>query len=187
MLKAASSPAAKAKRAARPRSTFLFLLPRQLPSLSTMSGKPMPTRRNVFEWQATGRSVCGAAHRRSGLPLQDAIRWLPGCGVGANVALAVADGHGSPPSFRSDTGAALAVETATAVMEDFRQLHSRVRLQDITRLRSIATEQIPRELVGRWRVAVRHHLDENPFSPPALEQVEAAAGSSARGDVSLCV
>jgi hypothetical protein len=147
-----------------------------------MSGKLMPSKRNVFQWQATGRSVCGATHRRSGLPLQDAIRWLPGCGIGPSVALAIADGHGSTPSFRSDTGAALAVETATAVMEDFRQLNSRLRLQDIARLRTTVKEEIPRELVGKWRVAVRHHLDENPFSSRALEQVD-TAGCSARREV----
>jgi hypothetical protein len=47
------------------------------------------------------------------------------------------------------------------------------------------TEQIPRELVRRWRVAVRHHLNDNPFSPRALEQVEATAGSSARREVEI--
>ena len=31
-------------------------------------------------WSAVGQSVRGAAHLRTGLPNQDAIRWLPASG-----------------------------------------------------------------------------------------------------------
>jgi len=43
-------------------------------------------------WQVVGCSVKGASHVRSGLPNQDAMRWLPEGGVDATVIIAVADG-----------------------------------------------------------------------------------------------
>jgi serine/threonine protein phosphatase PrpC len=71
------------------------------------------------QWLCTGKSVRGAAHDRSGLPNQDAIAWYPESRTGAPLILAVADGHGSAKSFRSDRGARFAVNTAIEVIHEF--------------------------------------------------------------------
>ncbi|MGH9466889.1 MAG: protein phosphatase 2C domain-containing protein, partial [Terriglobales bacterium] len=70
---------------------------------------PRPAR----AWQAAGASVRGAQHERQGLSGQDAWTWEERDG---SAFIAVADGHGSAPSARSDVGARLAVETARAVL-----------------------------------------------------------------------
>src|SRR5205085_608934 len=54
----------------------------------------------------------GATHERRKLPNQDAAAYWPSSGVATQVVIAVADGHGSPKSFRSATGAQLAVKSA---------------------------------------------------------------------------
>ena len=62
--------------------------------------RPRPT------WEAFGRSVRGASHVRSGAPNQDAFHWEGSSGrTGPRVILAIADGHGSKKSFRSEQGA----------------------------------------------------------------------------------
>ncbi len=70
-------------------------------------------------WRALRASVRGAPHWRSGLPNQDAVRIAPcalaygaDSGAAAALVLALADGHGSPKSFRSQQGARLAVVVA---------------------------------------------------------------------------
>lgn len=68
-----------------------------------------------------GRAVRGASHRRSGAPLQDAIRWDPPHGEASSLVVAVADGHGSPVCVRSKVGAELAVETATSLLQEFHE------------------------------------------------------------------
>jgi serine/threonine protein phosphatase PrpC len=78
--------------------------------------------RQTLTWQCGGQSVRGANHYRSGLMNQDALRWFPNypdCGRDLPLILAVADGHGSTKSFRSDRGSRIAVETAIAVMRKF--------------------------------------------------------------------
>lgn len=60
----------------------------------------------------------GAAHIASGLPVQDRAKALDTTlpdGRAASL-LALADGHGDPCHFRSDTGAAIAIETAIELM-----------------------------------------------------------------------
>jgi protein phosphatase 2C-like protein len=93
-------------------------------------------------WKALGRSVRGAAHLRRGKPNQDAIGWR----LEPAVTLAVADGHGSEESFRSATGAALAVEVALDVLASNNDV-----------------EALPALLVERWRAAVREDLERNPL------------------------
>ena len=73
------------------------------------------------QWRVRGESVQGAAHASDGLPNQGAISWTPPSGEGTRVILAVSDGHGSAPHFRSAIGAALAVRVATTEMQHLLQ------------------------------------------------------------------
>src|SRR5437762_3460246 len=69
-------------------------------------------------WRITGGSWRGISHVRSGLRNQDAIKYSLSPAGDAAV-LAVADGHGSALSFRSDLGSRFAVETAVELLEQF--------------------------------------------------------------------
>ncbi len=60
-----------------------------------------------------GVSVRGASHIRANMPNQDAVGHER---HGDWTYLAVADGHGSKPHYRSDRGAVFAVETALALL-----------------------------------------------------------------------
>lgn len=122
-------------------------------------------------WQAAGRSVCGSNHRRQGRPAQDAIAWQA---APAGVALAVADGHGSAPSFRSHIGAQCAVEAATALLAGF--------AAEVTpQPPAIDAEALAQELVERWRAQVCEHAAAHPFETP-LDQ---AAGLVSYGTTLL--
>ncbi len=130
-----------------------------------------------LSWQVIGRAVRGALHRRSGTPLQDAIRWSPANGDDASLVLSLADGHGWPLCLRSQIGAELAVETATLLLQEF---HSRHPSYEISGLQHSAEEQIPKELIIRWRQAVTRHLEEYPFAPDELETLGGKMGPMAQ-------
>lgn len=113
----------------------------------------MVTQTSESVWHVTGASVRGASHIRSHLPNQDDMNWYPGTGCGLPIVLAVADGHGSPRSFRSDKGAELAVCAAVDTMRDFMNTHADTG--GFTIPKRMAEEQLPREIVRRWKSAVR--------------------------------
>lgn len=115
------------------------------------------------EWQVVGQSVRGATHERNGLPNQDAIRWLPSSGRGSSVVLAVADGHGSARYPRSHTGANIAVETATKLLDDF--LNSQADARNLSLIKDAIEEWLPRTLVRNWTQAVAENLKAEPLSP----------------------
>jgi hypothetical protein len=77
--------------------------------------------------------------------------------------VAIADGHGSSRSFRSERGSAMAAECAVSELRRFiRRLGpsaplSRVRRQAVTRW--------PLAMVAAWKSAVRADLEKEPFSP----------------------
>ncbi|HEY0006414.1 MAG TPA: PP2C family serine/threonine-protein phosphatase [Pyrinomonadaceae bacterium] len=123
-------------------------------------------------WQATGRSVLGALHERSGRPNQDAISWLPESGRGLPLVLAVADGHGSARYFRSEAGAQLAVSTATQVVRDF--LLGQAGTESLSVAKRAAEEWLPKALVRRWLEAVYEHLAAHPLTQRELELLAAA-------------
>ena len=107
-------------------------------------------------WRAFGSSVCGASHQRRRLPNQDALRWQPNSAGGATLAVAVADGHGSPMCFRSAAGADLAVNAATELLVDAPGFDE-------------AAEWLPRRLTEEWRRAVEEHVRSHPFSAQELD------------------
>jgi len=115
-------------------------------------------------WQAAGSSVRGAAHQRGGLPNQDALQ-LPDPAAGLPLVLALADGHGSPHSFRSDRGARLAVAAAHAVC---RQLPAAPATTALTAIKRWAEDALPRQLICHWRETVDCDLAADLFTPDEL-------------------
>ena len=74
-------------------------------------------------WTALSASVRGNHHEQRGLKNQDAVRLKnPGAASDA-LLLAVADGHGSARSFRSDRGSVLATECALRLLNQFVRRH----------------------------------------------------------------
>lgn len=130
-----------------------------------------------MRWRVLGRSVRGAAHLRSGAPNQDAIDWLT-TGEGPPLALAVADGHGSPKSFRSERGARLAVEAVLA--ECAALVHMPPAEARPSAVKRMAEEHLPRLLVRRWNAAVDEALAAEPFTADELEALERKEGTRAR-------
>ena len=116
-------------------------------------------------WQATGQSVRGAAHERSGMPNQDAICWRPDSG--SSLVLSVADGHGSSRYPRSHIGASLAVEIATQLVHDF--LSGQADAENLSLVKRAAEEWLPQALVRAWREAVSDHIKANPLSEIELD------------------
>ena len=99
----------------------------------------------------------------AGRPLEDAAgfaahppdspRWL---------AVAVADGHGGRPHFRSGRGSELAVEAGLQVA---RETAARLAAGgSVAGLRSAARAELVPEMIGRWRRAVERDLSERPWS-----------------------
>jgi len=140
----------------------------------------MDTERYENGWHMLGASVRGAAHRRAGQERQDAIAFWPLQGrAGPSAVLAVADGHGSLPHFRSAVGARLAVDVALTVLRES---------VDGTALQlEHAANSLPQRLVQAWCDAVASHLAAHPFTakewralrkvlPGAQEEIEQNPG-----------
>lgn len=117
---------------------------------------------NKIQWQVVGQSVRGAVHERNGLPNQDAIYWLPGSGEGPSIILTVADGHGSARYSRSHIGAAIAVEQAAQLVQDF--LNSQTNVDNLSLIKDTTQQWLPRALVRKWVEVVNDHLNTNPLS-----------------------
>src|SRR6185503_9595497 len=111
-------------------------------------------------WQVVGQTVRGASHERNGLPNQDAIFWLPPAAHGSSVVLTAADGHGSARYSRSHIGAALAVESAAELVDEF--LSSQEAIENLSLIKRAAEEWLPRALVRTWSEAVAEHLRKDP-------------------------
>jgi serine/threonine protein phosphatase PrpC len=129
-------------------------------------------------WRVFGASVRGASHERSDLPNQDAICWRPASGTGRSILLALADGHGSPKSFRSDTGSRLAVETALGVFEEF--LDQLTVPPDLSACKRAVDEQLPVAIERRWKAAITRHLEEYPLLVKEVARLEESQGAAAR-------
>ena len=116
-----------------------------------------------LRWSVLGASVRGASHERNGLNNQDAVRlWNP-TGADDFLVMAIADGHGSSRSFRSERGSAMAAECALIELRRFvRRLGPSAPL---SRVRRQARTRWPLAMVSAWKSAVRADLARDPFSP----------------------
>ncbi|MCA9482115.1 MAG: protein phosphatase 2C domain-containing protein [Nitrospina sp.] len=116
-------------------------------------------------WQACGKSIRGASHVRDQRPNQDAIAWSAGPGDGLPLVMAISDGHGSQRSFRSDIGAAIAVDTLSHVLSEFAGLP----VTDFLSLKKDAARILPHDLEYRWKRQVLDHLIQYPFNERETE------------------
>jgi hypothetical protein len=115
-----------------------------------------------LRWTALSASVQGASHEHRGQGNQDAVRLKNPSGLDDILILAIADGHGSARSFRSDRGSAMAAECALRELRRFtRQLGPDAPL---SRVRYQAKNRWPKALLAAWKSAVRTDLAADPFS-----------------------
>jgi serine/threonine protein phosphatase PrpC len=115
-------------------------------------------------WRVMGASVQGAAHKRNGLPNQDAIAYSPKIKPAASAILALSDGHGSERCFRSQWGSEFAVQTAMEWMTKIQHSASIANghLEPV-QIKRLMEERFARDLVLGWQERVRQHLQEHPF------------------------
>jgi len=139
-----------------------------------MTGNHKPKLRCI------GHSVQGASHKRTQLPNQDAIHWqLPKSGFGPPMILAVADGHGSPSSFRSHVGSRLAVEIVTKIIwNSF--LNYQSAIDYFCAFHDWIQRRLPQILVQDWQRAVHQHYQTNPFTKDEREKLIAQYGLPAQ-------
>jgi hypothetical protein len=127
-------------------------------------------------WHVVGGSVRGASHVRSGLENQDAIEWSPVDGAGSQVVLSVADGHGSPRSFRSAVGARLANRVSCDLALEL--LAAALDGGEFGLLKGRLEQDAPKRLVRDWRRAVEDDLDASPFTEAELAAAVQRDGQS---------
>jgi serine/threonine protein phosphatase PrpC len=139
-------------------------------------GKEQPHPR--IGWSAVGQSVRGAAHLRTGLPNQDAIRWLPASGAGPPLILAVSDGHGSAKYFRSHIGSERAVETTAWLIQDL--LDGQPDPANLSAIKRTAEDRLPQQITRWWKQAVAEHLKQAPLTADELGTLEQQEGVAAR-------
>lgn len=120
----------------------------------------MPTIK-AFRWRVIAHTEQGASHVRNNLPNQDAVQPFVLSGGRPPVILTVADGHGSPKSFRSDIGSRFAVESASRLCSAFLQS---IGSASPSAIKNSAEQQLPREIIATWKQKVEQHFKENPFS-----------------------
>jgi hypothetical protein len=129
-------------------------------------------------WRVMGSSVRGASHVRAGLENQDAIGWIPVEGIGAGVVVSVADGHGSSKSFRSATGARLAVEVSQALAAEL--LAAPGGRVELSWVKDRLEEDAPRRIVREWRARVEDDLARSPFTDDEFILVRQRDGQKAQ-------
>ena len=108
-------------------------------------------------------SVRGSSHRRKGTPNQDSVCG-PAEGGGDAVAVAVADGHGSPLYVRSDFGSGAATVGACEVLESVVTSEYSGGNPSALVAETIRT-RIPSTIHSDWVGRVEAHLLEQPFTP----------------------
>lgn len=144
--------------------------------------RPAPPPASQWLWQCQGHSVLGASHQRSGLPNQDAIAWSPESGAGPPLILAIADGHGSAKSFRSDRGSKLAVQVAIREITKAFHRQSGDPWPSLAQAESIAA-QLPQAIVQRWQQLVEAELQSQPILNNEWQHLQNKEGHTACGRV----
>ncbi|MGD0534660.1 MAG: PP2C family serine/threonine-protein phosphatase [Methanoregula sp.] len=109
-------------------------------------------------WIIIGNSVEGASHTRSGKPNQDRIKFHNNSSAKFPIIVAVSDGHGGKPYFRSGTGAQLAVESAIEIGKCLTEV-SYDRIKDKKNI-----DWICRDIVKKWLEKANQDLLINPFT-----------------------
>ena len=132
----------------------------------------------AWRWQVWSASVRGASHLRSQTPNQDAVaHWVSEPNPRGPVILAVADGHGSDRSYRSDIGSQLAVAMAIETCRDF---VNDLREATPSQVKQSAEQRLPNLLVKQWQSEVERHWQNNPLTDAERERWPAARDLASR-------
>jgi len=136
-------------------------------------------------WHCFGKSVRGFSHIKHDLPNQDAIaHWRPSdSNQELPIILAIADGHGSAKSFRSDIGSKKAVEAAIDVLRENLvegQFITGDGKTNFTVIKDIAESKIPQRIVKKWRELIEEHLNNNSIINKEWELLETREGEKIR-------
>lgn len=122
-----------------------------------------PGYRDAPGWRVFTAVVRGAAHEVTGRPLQDAAGFTASPPGGDRwLALAVADGHGGHPHFRSARGSELAIVAALELAAEFGPHFSTAAAAAL--VYHTARENLVPSLIGRWQEAVADDLADNPLT-----------------------
>jgi len=105
-------------------------------------------------WRAGGASVLGAAHKRRGLPNQDAYLAQPSESNAAELLIGVAAGHGGAEFVRSDVGAQLALQALRSALDWFPEEEAQL-------------DDLKLDVVSIWQSMVAGHLKANPLQTSA--------------------
>jgi hypothetical protein len=112
-------------------------------------------------WTALSASTRGKWHETTGQKNQDAVLVKPG--PHGSIIMAVADGHGGAHSFRSDRGAALAVQCGVRLLDRLvRRLGTDAPISEVRRQMKNGWS---RQVVAEWRLCVRGDVRAHPFTP----------------------
>ena len=135
--------------------------------------------RQVASWRLCAMTVRGPSHEKSGMPNEDAVG---GIAVGHQSLdtrlVAVSDGHGERAYFRSERGAAFAVEAGLASSREFLL---RSPTLDTETVRSWALKGQPADVVRRWRELVSGDVAAEPFTAEELGGSPDGADARLRG------
>jgi hypothetical protein len=112
-------------------------------------------------WRVLAGQVRGAAHIRQGLPNQDALTYTPKRKPGPPLILVLADGHGSPASFRSALGAHIAVAGALSQIKKIAAFQQKKQEDSIQSQWMIS---LPERIVTGWQNQAAVHLAQHPFT-----------------------
>jgi hypothetical protein len=102
----------------------------------------------------------GESHKEKDMPCQDAAFFKQYSNGGI---IAVADGHGSEKHFRSDSGAAIAVEIAFNTILEFNKILNTEKENTIS-VNEARIKQVERTVISRWRGKVIEHYRAHPLS-----------------------
>ena len=115
-----------------------------------------------MRWEALCASARGASHEKNGIVNQDAVRLKTPTPADDVLLMAIADGHGSTRSFRSDRGSTLAAECAVTEMARLVQRLGPDAALSI--VRNHVRNRWPRDLIRAWKKAVRADVAAKPFT-----------------------
>lgn len=135
-------------------------------------------------WHVITASVRGFTHIRQQQPNQDAIsHWQ--AATTTPLIVAIADGHGSRRSFRSDVGAQLAVKIAVYLLREF--IKHQEQPYHLSYIKRLAEEKIPQRLVHLWQKYVRSDYLKHPFSVSERELLDNQSEIIAYGATLLAI
>ncbi len=129
----------------------------------------------LWDWHILCESQTGDSHLRRNVVNQDYVAQGK---CPHPIIVAIADGHGSPRSFRSNVGARLAVEAALATLADFAAETADEPILNL--IHDAARQRLPRRLIQHWLGAVQDWHNSQPVTESEWESLEQATNSETR-------